>query len=203
MSALLRLGPQALPISIVWRKPVSDEEFAALCQNNDLFQFERTREGETRMNPPAGGFTGDGNRSITQQSANWWESHLQGRTFDSSTGFRLPDTSTLSPDASYVSQQQLAKLKKADLRGFPPVCPSFIIELLSESDLLADTQDKMLRWIENGALLGWLIDPYRQQVWVYQPEQAVVTVSGLEIRGSGPVEGFTLDLNKVWRCYEF
>ncbi len=155
------------------------------------------------MNPPAGGFTGDGNREIIHQLSVWWKLHGTGRAFDSNTGFRLPDSSTLSPDAAYLSAERLKKLTRADFTVFPRVCPDFVIELLSESDMLKDTQVKMELWIENGALLGWLIDPYKQQVWVYQRGQESVVVSDHEVKGSGPVEGFTLDLDKVWRCYEF
>ncbi len=61
---------------------------------------------------------------------------------------------------------------------------------------------KMERWIENGVSLGWLIDPYQKTVHVYEPGREVSNVSGKTIRGSGPVEGFELDLDELWRCYE-
>ncbi|MGB8478608.1 MAG: Uma2 family endonuclease [Acidobacteriaceae bacterium] len=203
MSTLLPLDTGMLPRSLVLDPPMSDSEFEAMCRANDSIHFERTREGVIRMNPPAGGFTGDGNSSINQQLRNWWETKAIGRVFDSSTGFRLPDTSTFSPDAAYISADRLSTLAKQDLRGFPHVCPDFVIELLSASDLLAEAQFKMARWIENGALLGWLIDPYEKQVWVYRPGHEASRVSCASIDGSGPVAGFTLNLDKIWRCYEF
>ena len=60
----------------------------------------------------------------------------------------------------------------------------------------------MERWIENGATLGWLIDPYKQKVYVYEPGCEVRVVSGKSVHGVGPVEGFVLDLEELWRCYE-
>ncbi|MEA2543724.1 MAG: hypothetical protein QOH35_5090, partial [Acidobacteriaceae bacterium] len=64
------------------------------------------------------------------------------------------------------------------------------------------SQQKMERWIETGAGLGWLIDPYKKKVCVYQPGREAAVVSGSVVQGTGPVEGFTLDLEELWRCYE-
>jgi Uma2 family endonuclease len=60
----------------------------------------------------------------------------------------------------------------------------------------------MENWAANGAQLGWLIDPYRQRVIVYQPGEESRECSALKLDGVGPVQGFSLDLQKVWRCYE-
>jgi Uma2 family endonuclease len=60
---------------------------------------------------------------------------------------------------------------------------------------------KMQRWIENGAKLAWLVDPYGRKVYVYSPGVATVTVSDSTVRGTGPVEGFVLDLTRVWRGF--
>jgi Uma2 family endonuclease len=169
---------------------------------NDGVQFERTKEGAIRMKPPAGGWTSDGNREITYQLSAWWRTHEHGRVFDSSGGFRLPDGSTLSPDASYVSQERLKKLPKGGLRSFPRVCPDFVIELLSESDTLEGLKSKMADWISNGALLAWLVEPYERQVFVYRPGQKAERVTGSKVTGEGPVNGFELDLARVWECYE-
>jgi hypothetical protein len=58
----------------------------------------------------------------------------------------------------------------------------------------------MERWMENGVTLGWLID--KKRVYVYEPGREAVPVSGKTVQGSGPVEGLTLDLDEVWRCFE-
>jgi Uma2 family endonuclease len=85
---------------------------------------------------------------------------------------------------------------------FFPVCPDFVVELLSKSDCLANTEKKMERWIANGAQLGWLIDPYRQNAHIFQPGHEVSIFTGKTLKGIGPVEGFTLDLARIWRYYE-
>ncbi|MGH9606842.1 MAG: Uma2 family endonuclease [Terracidiphilus sp.] len=202
MKTLVRIDPGTLPRVLVLDPPISDAEFETLCRENDNVRLERTKEGAVRMNPPTGGWTGSGNLEITRQLGNWWAAREQGRIFDSSTGFRLPDGSTLSPDASYLSEERLRGLPKGALRGFPRICPDFVIELRSESDSLQDLKDKMGDWIANGALLGWLIDPYEQQVLVYRQDRAAKAVASSQIAGEGPVAGFVLDLARVWKCYQ-
>lgn len=203
MTTLLRIEAETLPRVLVLDPPVSDAEFEALCRKNDNMRFERTMGGAIRMNPPAGGWTSKGNSEITRQLANWRLESGKGSVFDSSGGFRLPDGSTLSPDTAYVSEGRLKQLPKGALRGSPRVCPDFVIELFSESDTLQDLQAKMDDWISNGAQLGWLIDPYERQVFIYRPGKPAECVKGkAQLAGEGPVEGFVLNLAMVWECYQ-
>jgi Uma2 family endonuclease len=200
MSTLLHLNPEALPETISWDRPLSDDEFEALCLENDSIQLERTKEGEIIMTPLTGDDTGSANAEISWQLGNWWHTHERGRVYDSSTGFFLPDGSNLSPDAAYVLPENLGP-REARGRRMAHHCPDFVIELLSSSDRLRKAQAKMSDWIANGATLGWLIDPYQRQVMIYAVG-APQTVSAESIDGSGPVEGFTLNLAKFWRFYE-
>jgi len=202
MGTLFRIDTRTLPRVLILDPPVTDAEFEMLCRENGNVRLERTSAGAVRMNPPTGGWTGCGNQEIARQLGNWSVAKGQGRVFDSSTGFRLPDGSTLSPDASYVSEERLRSLPKGALRGFPQICPDFVIELRSESDALQDLKDKMNDWIVNGAQLGWLIDPYDRQVLIFQTDHATEVVTGNRIAGYGPAEGFVLDLARVWNCYQ-
>lgn len=154
------------------------------------------------MDAPAGGESSSGNAEITRQLSNWWIKHRRGRVFDSSGGFFLPDGSVLNPDASYITAEQSARLTRDDLAHFLRLAPAFMIELLSESDRLTTGQQKMEDWIANGVQLGWLIDPEKRQVHVYRPGMTPVVESGPQISGPGPVAGFILELEEVWRCYE-
>jgi Uma2 family endonuclease len=200
MDALLELPP--LERTMVLDPPLTDEELEQLCFSDTIFQFERTKEGEIVMHSPAAGYTGDGNREIIYQLSAWWRQHRIGRAFDSNTGFFLPDNSMLSPDAAYVAPERLRGITREDGKHFLRVCPNFVIELLSASDRLKKTQRKIADWIANGAELAWLVDPYRKQVYIYEPAKAVRIGEGLSLAGSGPAEGFTLDLAEVWSRYE-
>jgi Uma2 family endonuclease len=182
--------------------PLSDDELEALCIQNDHVQIERMSDGELRMNPPTGALTGDGNSEINRQLRGWWDTHENGRVFDSNAGYFLPDGSMLSPDASYVLPEQLEGVTRKQLTGILRLCPAFVVELLSASDGLTETKRKMERWIANGARLGWLVDPYEEQVLIYQPGSKPCRFSSQKLDGIGPVQGFSLELRKVWRCYQ-
>lgn len=201
MSAFIEI-PALPPRSIVLDPPLSDEEFERLSQRCDSASLERSKEGTIIVNAPAGGMTSEGNGEIIRQLRNWWTQHRRGRVFDSSAGFSLPDGSVLSPDAAYVTPGQLHGLSRTDLARFPRLAPAFVIELLSASDSLPATRSKMEAWMANGVELGWLIDPYAGQVHVYENgHEPRIEVGGL-VAGTGPVEGFALDLQEVWRCFE-
>ena len=154
------------------------------------------------MNAPAGHSTGDGNSEINQQLRAWWKEHRRGKVSDSSAGFFLPDGSSLSPDAAYVTAEQLEGLTREDRARFLRMAPAFVVELRSPSDSLARCALKMESWVANGVELGWMIDPVARQVHIYSSAAAPRIETGSKIAGSGPVEGFVLDLEEVWRCYE-
>jgi Uma2 family endonuclease len=202
MSTFLEI-PALSPRSIALHPPLSDEEFERLCESCEFGSVERSREGTIIVNPPAGSMTSDGNSEINQQLRAWWKQHRRGRVYDSCAGFILPDTSVLNPDAAYVTASQLEGLKRGELAHFLRLAPAFVLELLSVSDSLPKTQKKMEAWIANGVEVGWLVDPYARQVHIYEPGAAAPRIeAGSSVTGSGPVAGFVLDLEEVWRCFE-
>jgi Uma2 family endonuclease len=201
VSALFSIAAATSRI-VVLDPPLTDAELEAVCIASEWFRLERSREGKILMHSPTGGMTSDGEAEIVSQLRIWWKTHRRGRVFGSNGTFFLADHSMLSPDASYVLPNKLKGLTKDELTGFLRFCPDFVIELLSVSDSLPKAQEKMERWLENGATLGWLIDPYKKRVYVYIPGSETVIESGNAVRGQGPVEGFTFDLAELWRCYE-
>jgi len=202
MSLLPSFEACKLPRSLVVDPPLSDAELEDFCLRNDGIQVERTRGGVLRMNPPTGGDTSQANVEIISRLFAWRAKHKRGLVFDSNGGFYLPDNSMMSPDAAYISPETQMKFTRERRGGFYTVCPDFVIELLSKSDSLAETREKMDRWIANGAQLGWLIDPYRKQAFVYQPGFEASVFTGKVLKGQGPVEGFNLDLHKIWNYYD-
>jgi Uma2 family endonuclease len=122
-----------------------------------------------------------------------------GIPFDSSTGFRLPNGANCSPDASWVSQKRWQILTPQQRKGFVPLCPDFVVELRSESDSLPQLQAKMWEYINNGARLGWLIDPQNRRVEIYRPETDVeVWENPTSLSGEDVLPGFILNLRRVW-----
>ena len=189
--------------SLRFYPPLSDKELEEFCRRNDVYRVERTREGVITVVTPTGMQTGGGNANLNGQLYAWWNLHRQGKIFDSNIGYYLPDGSMLSPDASYLTDELLAQVPKSQRKGIPHVCPSFVVELISETDTLAGSKKKMTRWMANGVHLGWLLEPRRKRVWVYRADgTAPEVLSDKYIDGSGPVEGFRLDLQQLWEQYQ-
>ena len=102
---------------------------------------------------------------------NWAEAY-GGEAHGARLGIRLPNAQRYTPDAAWISPEQLANQPEpypAPYDWLLPFCPAFVVEIRSRSDRLAPLQRKMADYVANGALLGWLIDPYRRQVHIYRP----------------------------------
>ena len=177
---------------------LSGDELLELSSLNPEVELEVNAQGDLIVMPPAGGETGDRNAEITMQLRQWTKRDGTGKSFDSSTGFYLPNGALRSPDACWVSNKQLESLTPEQFEKYLPLCPEFVVELLSLLDSLAVTQHKMQEYLENGAKLGWLIDAKAKRVYSYTSE-AVEEVSSPETLSADPVlPGFTLDLNEIW-----
>ncbi|MGI8556092.1 MAG: Uma2 family endonuclease [Pyrinomonadaceae bacterium] len=181
-------------------KKISDDEFENFCRHNPDVQIELTKEGELIIMPPTGGKTGIRNFSLIVIFGNWVEKNQSGVGFDSSTIFVLPNGAKRSPDLAWIKNERWEKLSDTEQEKFPPVCPDFIVELRSPSDSLINLQNKMLEYIENGASLGWLIDPLERKVYVYRPdaEEAEVLNNPKTVSGEPLLKKFTLNLKKIW-----
>ncbi|WP_413201109.1 Uma2 family endonuclease, partial [Nostoc piscinale] len=122
-----------------------------------------------------------------------------GKAFDSSTGFRLPNGATRSPDAAWVRIERWNSLTPEQRKKFLPFCPDFAVELVSETDDVADTQAKMEEYLASGLLLGWLINPKDKQVIIYRPHQAPeVLQSPTSLSGEDILPGFVLNLQQIF-----
>lgn len=173
------------------------EEFFYFCQENENLNFERDEKGNILVMAPTGSSSGSLNNSISGELYLWNRKHKLGLTFDSSTGFTLPDGSQRSPDAAWMSNKKWNSLSPEQKKVFAPACPEFIIELRSSSDGLAFLQNKMQMWIRNGAHLAWLIDPIDQKAYIYRKDTSVDVIKNFNTNLSGEdvLPEFSLALN--------
>ncbi len=178
---------------------MDEQQFFEFCQLNRDWRIERTSEGDLEIMPPTGGETGNRNLKLALQLGAWAERDGSGVGFDSSTGFILPNGAVRSSDASWVRRERLTLLTAEQKQQFLPLCPDFVIELRSPSDSLAALQTKMQEYLENGARLGWLIDPESKQVHVYRRGRDVERLDETsELSGEPELPGFVLDLQAIW-----
>ncbi|MEG4504675.1 Uma2 family endonuclease [Microcoleus sp. F6_B4] len=178
---------------------LTSEQFYQLCEENPNLKLERNANGELIAMPPTGGETGKRNVKLTTQLDLWNDRTELGEVFDSSTGFTLPNKADRSPDVSWVEKSRWSALTPEQREKFIPLCPDFVIELVSPSDSLKKTQEKMQEYIENGCRLGWLINRKKREVEIYRPGQDVeVLQSPLTLSGENVLPGFVLNLQKIW-----
>jgi Uma2 family endonuclease len=180
-------------------KKLSDEVFFEFCRANDEWRIERTAEGDLIVLPPVGGKTSIRNCKLIGQFGIWNEASETGQAFDSSTEFALPNGAMRSPDLAWVRNERWRALTDEQQEKFPPLCPDFVVELRSRTDSLKTLQKKMQEYIDNGAQLGWLIDPLKRRVHVYRPNAATEILDEPQsVSGEPLLKGFSLDVASIW-----
>jgi Uma2 family endonuclease len=177
----------------------TDDEFEQLAAANRKLRIELSATGELILMPPTGGETGNRNFEIYIDLGIWNRQQGLGKAFDSSTGFRLPNGATRSPDAAWITLDRWENLTLAQRKRFLPLCPDFALELVSENDDVDDTRSKMQEYLDNGLRLGWLINPKARQVEIYRPSQAVELLNAPKsLSGEDVLTGFSLNLHPIW-----
>ena len=200
-------GHALAPLLLPYALRLTPEQFEAVCQANPDAVLELDASGHVIHMTPTGSETGARNSTLlillgfAVRAAG-----LPLKVFDSSSGFRLPDGSVLSPDASLVRQERWEALTPEERRGFAPICPDLVVELASPSDLgprgLTALRHKMDAYQANGAQLGWLLIPEQQAVEVWPAggggdPQRIEAANSLDAGSLFP--GLQIDLLEIWQ----
>jgi Uma2 family endonuclease len=186
---------------------LTDEQFFQLCIDNRDLRFERTATGELIIMPPVSSDTGRRNADLSFQLEGWsrQNKHL-GIAFDSSTGFKLPDGTDISPDAAWMRRDRWDTLTAEEKEKFAPICPDFVVELReaklsrreSTTDSLEKLRAKMKVYVKNGARLGWLLDRKNRKVEISrQGSDVEILDSPATLSGEDVLPGFVLDLSDI------
>ena len=177
---------------------LTQDQFYELCRANPDIKFERNAKGEIVIVPPTGGETGKYNAKLTTRFGIWNEQTNLGVVFDSSTCFHFPNGADRSPDVSWIKQERWDTLTEKQKEKFPPIAPDFVLELMSPTDRLKETQDKLKEYMDNGVKLGWLINRKTRLVEIYRQGKAVeVLENPTELSGEDVLPGFVLDLQII------
>jgi Uma2 family endonuclease len=173
---------------------LTEEEFFNFCQQNRELRFEKDKEQNILIMSPTGSLSGYYNSIINSLLASWNLKTRLGFTFDSNSGFTLPNGSMRSPDAAWIKRERYLGIDLKDRKKFTHICPDFIIELKSETDSLKQLKLKMDEWLENGCRLAWLIDFEERKTYVYKPGQDVSEILFNEkLTGEDVLPGFVMD----------
>ena len=178
---------------------ISDRDLEQLCRENPDMRFEIDAEGKLIIMSPTGSLTGGRNADLIYQVQSWNRQYRLGKVFDSSTGFKLSNGATRSPDVSWIILERWNSLSDKQKRGFAPIDPDFVIELLSPTDDLAKTQQKMEEYLSCGVKLGWLINPDAKEVEIYRIGQEKERLNNpSSLFGDELLPGLTLDLSDIF-----
>jgi Uma2 family endonuclease len=182
---------------------LTPEQFALVCEANPDAVLELAADGQLIRMTPTGGDTGARNTLLCTRLQIWALSQGGWKVFDSSSGFRLPDGSVLSPDASVVRLERWRALSAEQRRGFPPLCPDLVVELASATDGgprgVEALRRKMATFHANGARLGWLLCPDERAVEIWRPGEEPQRIEAAEVLEGGElVSGLRLELAELW-----
>jgi Uma2 family endonuclease len=190
MGDTIAMKPLTIDFSAV---SFTDDQFYYLCRQNEALRFEMTAQAEMLVMSPIDGLSGVRESNLNADVQIWNRQSGLGKVFSSSTIFRLPNGAKRSPDVAWVEISRWNALSAIDQEKFPPITPDFVIELRSRTDSLPTLQAKMQEYIDNGAQLGWLLDPQNQQVEIYESGKQPITVAlPTTLSGGNVLQGFQL-----------
>ena len=192
----------AIPAPITLNLPsdwsTNNDAMLELAALNESWVFELSANGKLVI------MTGVGFRSsnrairIAAQVENWSVGGGEGYVCGADLWYRREDSSLRLPDVAWISDTRLRDRDPGE--GVLEVCPELIVEVVSVSQEHEAQQEKMNQWMAEGALLGWLIDPFRDTVHIYRPGsepellQRPATLSGEDV-----CEGLDVSLERIWK----
>ena len=210
-STPMPLAPLRLPPDL----RLTPEQFERVCAENREAVLELAADGGLITMTPASSETSSRNSRLVMRLLLWADQQGGWKVFESSAGFRLPDGSVRSPDASLLRLERWQALSPAERRSFAPLCPDLVVELASPSDEgprgVSTLRQKMASYQANGARLGWLLLPHERAVEVWGPADQEANNQGtasqevprrLELaatlEGGAEFPGLCLNLEEIW-----
>lgn len=171
------------------------EQLASMPDDGKRYELV---DGLLRMMSPAGSEHGRIAAELLLQIGQYAKQHRLGRTYAAETGFliqRDPDT-VLAPDASFVSHDRLAGLTGE--RGYLPLAPDLIAEVVSPHDRTRDVAAKVRTWLAAGVGVVLVVDPELATVQVHRPGRRPDSFSEGHVDLHDVLPGFQLDLADVF-----
>ncbi|MDE2988766.1 MAG: Uma2 family endonuclease [Chloroflexota bacterium] len=197
------IDPYRLPAPFRLKLPtdwaLSDEALIALSDLNEPWQLELTANGELVVMAPEGPESSERASEIGTDVGLWNRLARGGHVFGAQLGVRNYDDGSLrAPDVAWMSNERWDQ--RDPERGFLSNCPEFIVEVVSPSSSFRQQREKMLEWMSEGALLGWLVDPFREIVVIYRPDTEPEQLDRPDtLSGEDVCEGLEVNLERIWK----
>ena len=178
---------------------LTDERFVELCELNPGLRFEIDERGRLSITDRAGLRSSSRALRIGGQVDAWALADGGGSVTGADGFYHLGEHTLRAPGAAWVSAERAASMESDDER-IPHLCPDFVVEIRSPSDRLSDQRTKLELWIEHGARLAWLIDPFAGTAHIYRPEREPELLQRpYSLSGEDVLPGLVVDLSRVWR----
>lgn len=177
---------------------LTEEEYFALCAKFDDFFVEYTADGTVIFMPGTDPRSGARGADVVSQLNVWARNHGRGLVTGPDASFLFPNGARREPDAAWYDAERWKAAERPGVR-VPVFAPEFVIEVRSPEQRARTQREKMEEYIANGVVLGWLIDPLERTVSIYRPRRAPeILTNPTQVAGEGPVEGFVLDLSRIF-----
>jgi Uma2 family endonuclease len=194
LQELAELGPLHL------ERPFSRDGFEQLSARYPDLRMEQEADGSIQIMAPVKFGSGKRESIPMIYLGQWWLQHRKGQTFSASTGIQMPDGSLRSPDCGWISEERLKEV--TDEEAYLSVIPDFVVEIRSGTDLMSKLRHKMADiWMPAGVRLGWLINPYQEEAFIYRQDQTepdyIQGFSDRSLTGESLLPGFELPLDEL------
>jgi len=159
-----------IPNSLMERALFDDDALIELSRALRPARVERL-DGKIVVSPGTGGETGRRNSRLTRLLDEYAETH-GFVSFDSSTGFHMPDDDAPSADHALLKNERWDGLTPEQRRKLPPLAPDAVVELCSENERgRPSIVTKCERWFAYGVGYVVLLDPFTEAVreWGVRP----------------------------------
>ena len=174
----------------------TDEALIELGRLNEPWRFELTAQRELVIMSPEGRGSSKRGIRIGSQIEVWSVGGGGGEVLGPDIGIHLEDGSLKMPDVAWISDDRLDD----DDEGLLSRCPDLVIEIVSRTDSEDKQIAKMVTWIANGALMGWLIDPFRDTVTRFRPGEEPEKLERPDsLSGEDVCEGLEVSLERIWK----
>jgi Uma2 family endonuclease len=117
--------PDVLPLKLPSGLSLTPEQFELVCAENREAVLELAADGRVIAMTPTGSETSGRNSELLFQLQQYAKASGDWKVFESSGGFRLPDGSVVSPDASLVRLDRWRALSADERRRLAPLCPTW------------------------------------------------------------------------------
>lgn len=152
-------------------------------------------KGELICMAPAGGEHGEVSMEVGGELRAFVRQHQLGRVYAAETGFLLSSDPqvVLAPDVAFVRADRLPP--REDRRGFMPIAPDLVVEVVSPHDRYSDVRLKIDTYLEYGVRLVWVLEPRRRTVTIHRPNGTTTVLAGKDaLDGEDVLPGFQVSV---------